>query len=112
MGSAVRPVPEPATAAGARETAGAARVANRTSAGDVTRAAAVHADGRRARPGDRTHTVQPGESLWAIARDMLGGHPTRAQVAREVHRLWMLNRDRIGTGDPDIVMPGTRLVLR
>ena len=39
---------------------------------------------------------------------------TRAppQVAREVHRLWQLNRDRIGTGDPDLLMVGTRLVLR
>ena len=35
-----------------------------------------------------------------------------AAIAREVNRLWELNRERIGTGDPDLVMVGTRLMLR
>jgi hypothetical protein len=65
-----------------------------------------------AHPGDRIHTVEAGESLWTIAADVLGRDATPAQVAREVHRLWSLNRARIGTGDPDLVMVGTRLVLR
>lgn len=65
-----------------------------------------------AKPGDRRHTVRPGESLWAIAADVLGPDATPAQIAREVHRLWALNSDRIGTGDPDLLMIGTRLVLR
>jgi hypothetical protein len=58
------------------------------------------------------HTVLPGESLWTIATDLLGREATTAKVAREVHRLWQLNRDRIGTGDPNLVMAGTRLELR
>ena len=33
-------------------------------------------------------------------------------IAREVNRLWELNRERIGTGDPDLLMVGTRLMLR
>jgi nucleoid-associated protein YgaU len=73
---------------------------------------AVAITGRAARPGDRTHTVRPGESLWAIAADVLGDEATVARIAREVHRLWQLNRDRIGTGDPDLLMIGTRLRLR
>jgi hypothetical protein len=66
----------------------------------------------RARPGDRSHNVQAGESLWTIASDLLGGDAGPARIAREVHRLWQLNKERIATGDPDLVMIGTRLVLR
>ena len=69
-------------------------------------------DGPRARPGDRAHTVLAGESLWSIANDVLGADSTPAQIAREVHRLWRLNSDRIGTGDPDLLPLGTRLALR
>lgn len=62
--------------------------------------------------GDRAHTVHAGESLWSIASDRLGPGAGPAQIAREVHRLWQLNADRIGTGDPDLLMVGTRLRLR
>jgi hypothetical protein len=72
----------------------------------------VSARGLQAKPGDRAHTVLPGESLWTIATDVLGDDATTAKVAREVHRLWQLNHDRIGTGDPDLLMVGTRLELR
>jgi hypothetical protein len=76
-------------------------------AGVSTRAA-----GRIAKPGDRMHTVLRGESLWAIASDLLGRDASPARVAREVHRLWQLNGDRIGTGDPDLLLVGTTLLLR
>jgi hypothetical protein len=56
--------------------------------------------------------VQRGESLWAIASDVLGRDAGPARIAREVDRLWELNKERIATGDPDLVMIGTRLVLR
>lgn len=65
-----------------------------------------------AEPGDTSHIVEPGESLWAIAADLLGDDATPARIAREVHRLWQLNGDRIGTGDPDLLMIGTELSLR
>jgi hypothetical protein len=68
--------------------------------------------GRAARRGDRPHTVFEGESLWVIASAILGRDATVARVAREVHRLWELNRERIGTGDPDLLLIGTKLVLR
>jgi nucleoid-associated protein YgaU len=68
--------------------------------------------GRAAQPGDRAHVVAPGESLWSIAGDLVGDGASVARTAREVSRLWELNRSQIGTGDPDLLMVGTRLVLR
>jgi nucleoid-associated protein YgaU len=68
--------------------------------------------GRAARRGDRFHVVQRGESLWSIAKDLLGDEASVARIAREVNRLWELNSDRIGTGDRDLLMVGTRLALR
>lgn len=58
------------------------------------------------------HVVKPGESLWAIADAILGGDASAAQIAREVNRLWDLNRERIGTGNPNLLAVGTRLQLR
>jgi hypothetical protein len=60
----------------------------------------------------RLYVVQSGESLWSIARKLLGPSASPARIAREVDRLWELNKDRIGTGDPDLVMVGTKLRLR
>jgi nucleoid-associated protein YgaU len=56
--------------------------------------------------------VERGESLWTIARDLLGGNASVAAIAREVSALWERNKTRIGTGDPDLLMVGTRLRLR
>jgi hypothetical protein len=61
--------------------------------------------------GDRFHVVERGESLWSIASDLLGDGASTAQIARKVDRLWELNRHRIDTGDPDLVMAGTKLAL-
>jgi hypothetical protein len=60
----------------------------------------------------RWHVVEPGESLWSIARRLLGPDASPGRIAREVDHLWELNRDRIGTGDPDMLMVGVRLRLR
>jgi nucleoid-associated protein YgaU len=73
--------------------------------------------GRPAQPaqaaGDRDfEVVQPGDTLWSIARRLLGPDQSDAAVAREAARLWQLNGDRIGTGHPDVLLPGTVLRLR
>jgi nucleoid-associated protein YgaU len=86
----------------------ARRFVTRT-AGVATRSPVAAA--QPARRGDRTHVVQRGESLWSIAKDHLGGRASAADVAREAARLWRINGARIGTGDPDLLIVGTRLVL-
>jgi nucleoid-associated protein YgaU len=63
------------------------------------------------RPGDRRHVVQPGESLWSIAAALVGDSASPARIAREVNRLWELNKERIATGNRDLLLTGTRLEL-
>jgi nucleoid-associated protein YgaU len=58
-----------------------------------------------------SYRVRPGDSLWRIAARHLGPDATVATTAREVARLWTLNRERIGTGDPDLIYPGQLLRL-
>jgi hypothetical protein len=61
---------------------------------------------------NRSYVVAPGDSLWSIAKRLLAPNASPARIAREVNRLWSLNEDRIGTGDPDLLMVGTKLELR
>jgi LysM domain-containing protein len=75
-----------------------------------TRAAARTSEARRRDEG--FYVVASGDSLWSIAKRLLGADASPARVAREVNRLWSLNQDRIGTGDPDLLMVGTKLRLR
>jgi hypothetical protein len=67
---------------------------------------------KRLSRGSRFHVVQPGDSLWSIAKQLVGPNATAGRIAREVDRLWTLNRSRIATGDPDLLLVGTRLQLR
>jgi Tfp pilus assembly protein FimV len=55
--------------------------------------------------------VQRGESLWSIASALVGKDASSARIAREVERLWELNKDRIGTGDRNLLIAGTALRL-
>jgi hypothetical protein len=68
--------------------------------------------GRAAQRGDHFHVVQRDESLWSIAVDLIGDGASAARIAREVDRLWELNSTPIGTGNPDLLITGTRLDLR
>lgn len=73
-------------------------------------AVAVAPAARRIR--ERFHVVLPGESLWSIASALLDADASPADVAVEVRRLWRLNAERIGTGDPSLLRIGVRLRLR
>jgi Tfp pilus assembly protein FimV len=59
--------------------------------------------------GAQTYLVRPGDSLWSIAKALLGPEASPAQVAHAVHRLWALNAERIGTGNPNLIIAGERL---
>ena len=80
--------------------------------GQAQRSSETGSRGQAAQPGDRVHVVAPGESLWSIAGNLLGDSASVARTAREVNRLWELNGSRIATGDPNLLMVGTTLVLR
>jgi nucleoid-associated protein YgaU len=58
-----------------------------------------------------SYTVRAGDSLWSMARRLLGPDASAGRIAREVNRLWQLNQDRIGTGNPSLIHVGTVLEL-
>ncbi len=55
--------------------------------------------------------VRPGDSLWSIARRLLSAGASNEAVELKVVEIWNHNVNRIGTGDPNLIFPGTRLVL-
>lgn len=75
-------------------------------------AAATPADSGRNLAGKGSYVVRPGDCLWHIAADLLSDSASTEAVAHEVERLWRLNEDRIGTGDPNLIYAGTELRLR
>ena len=68
-------------------------------------------------PVQVSHVVVAGENLWTIARDHLakvrGGadEPTIREVAAYWLRVVEANRNRLRSGDPDLIYPGERIVL-
>jgi hypothetical protein len=55
--------------------------------------------------------VHSGDSLWSIARRLVGPSATDAQVHAKLVEVWNMNVRRIGTDDPNLIFPGTRLTL-
>ena len=59
-----------------------------------------------------TRVIRPGQSLWTIAQGLVARPASIAEVALQVGRLWQLNANRIGTGNPDLIFPGLELRLK
>jgi hypothetical protein len=62
-------------------------------------------------PNGHGYAVRSGDTLWSIARSLLGPGSSPAQIARKVDQLWRLNAERIRSGRPDLIQPGERLRL-
>jgi Domain of unknown function (DUF4397)/LysM domain len=80
--------------------------------GPLTRHAepvALHSRAAGAGAGDVV--VHPGDSLWAIARRLVGPSASNEAVEHKLVAIWDLNTAAIGTGDPNLIFPGTRLRL-
>jgi LysM repeat protein len=58
----------------------------------------------------KTKTVEPGDSLWAIAQERLAPDASPQRVAEEVERTYALNRERLGE-DPNLIRVGQELTL-
>jgi hypothetical protein len=55
--------------------------------------------------------VRSGDSLWSIARGLLGPSASNAQVNNKLVAVWAMNAKRLGTGSPNLIFPGQRLML-
>jgi hypothetical protein len=55
--------------------------------------------------------VKPGDSLWSIARGLLPSGASDVAIEHKVVAIWDANAKRIGTGDPNLIFSGTRLLL-
>lgn len=60
--------------------------------------------------GGAVHIVREGESLWAVARLHAGGDGRRTAQAM-LEAILRANRGRFGTGGPDLIFPGERLLI-
>jgi nucleoid-associated protein YgaU len=69
-------------------------------------------EGVGALAGHRSYAVRPGDCLWSIAERLLPAGAGVVEIEGEVERLWRLNENRIGTGDPSLIYAGTTLRLR
>jgi nucleoid-associated protein YgaU len=66
-------------------------------------------------PGE-TWVVQPGDSFWSIAEDVLGSPGGVPPGERDVGRYWcrLIDANRSGLldpGNPDLLVPGQELVV-
>lgn len=65
---------------------------------------------------DREHVVEPGESFWTIAADVVSRRGSGSATTGEISSYWLrlvdTNRRRlVDVDDPDLVLPGQRLIL-
>ena len=52
-----------------------------------------------------THVVQRGESLWSIAKSLLGGNASNAEIQAKVKELAAMN----GISNPNRIYPGQQI---
>jgi hypothetical protein len=67
--------------------------------------------GEHSTSGRSIVVVKPGDSLWSIARRLIGPQASNEAVEQKLLSIWDANFRRIGTGDPNLIFPGTRLAV-
>lgn len=67
--------------------------------------------GSRAATGNSSVIVRPGDSLWSIAAGLVGPGASNAEIQHKLVEIWNRNAIRIGTGDPNLIFSGTRLLV-
>ena len=102
----------PSVASPPSEAAAASESAEDAPSAPPTHPATTPADVPRQIGNGDSYIVRPGDCLWQIAAALLPAGAADAEIAEEVARLWKLNEDRIGTGDPSVIYAGTELRLR
>lgn len=109
------PAPEgtasPSTAPGGAQTP-AAPTQQEAPAPSTQLVATPPADPGRDLGGKDSYVVRPGDCLWHIAAALLPAGSDTQVIDDKVAELWGMNEDRIGTGDPNLIYPGTVLRLR
>lgn len=103
-----RPAPTPAATKSRSSSGGSAAAGASASCGGSLSAGARTNSGTFS---GSTYVVQAGDCLWMIARRIVGPTGSDAAVEQKVEALWSMNAARIGTGDPNLIFPGTRLTL-
>ena len=65
--------------------------------------------------GTTLYTVQPGDNMWSITAAYLSDGQDAAPSVDRITEVWRkvvaLNRDRIISGNPDLIFPGEQLLL-
>ena len=77
----------------------------------LTRPASTASRGGRTAASNGSVMVKPGDSLWSIARAQLPAGASNAEIDHKLVEIWNRNQARIGTGDPNLVFAGTRLLV-
>lgn len=76
-----------------------------------TRSASPAAAGREAATRRGSVMVKPGDSLWSIARSLLPAGASDTEIQHKLVEIWNHNAHRIGTGDPNLIFSGQRLLI-
>jgi hypothetical protein len=62
-------------------------------------------------PSGHSYEIQRGDTLWSVARSLVGDDARPAAIAAMVDRLWRLNSTRIQSGSPNLIQPGEELLI-
>jgi LysM domain len=87
--------------------------ANDPGSGGPTESSGPGADEPTPEAGGETsrEVVVEGDSIWTIAVANMPGEPTDQEVAEYVDLVAETNRDRLRSGDPDLIEPGETIIL-